>query len=232
MARSVLKAADREANQAREGWMDWLADKAYDVISDAGHRVHVRHHRSASGRMGWAVRDHETGESGSESEAGRGSRRWSRRRSRASSRASSRAGQTDGSDGPKMRGGGERERGGGGSAAWVGGAGEGGGEEAVRVRAKEKGKRRQAQEARRRGRRSSSSDESRRTDSEGRQRMTLREHVADAVHEAKERHAEHKALKAEQEERFGVVRAIDPDDVPLPEGVEPPVTASAVAKDE
>jgi seryl-tRNA synthetase len=131
-----------------------------------------------------------------------------------------------------MRGGGERERGGGGSAAWVGGAGEGGGEEAVRVRAKEKGKRRRAQEARRRERRSSSSDESRRTDGEGRERMTLREHVADAVHEAKERHAEHKALKAEQEERFGAVRAVDPDDVPLPEGVELPVTASAVAKDQ
>ncbi|CAK9784042.1 unnamed protein product [Cutaneotrichosporon oleaginosum] len=238
MARSVLKAADREATQAREGWMDWLADKAYDVISDAGHRVHVRHHRSASGRMGWTVRG-QSEESGGESEGrGRDPRPAGQSADREHEGRDEREENESESEEerPRMRGGGERERAGGGSAAWVGGAGEGGGEESARVRAKEKRKRRLAQEARRSERRdrerdvrADSSDEERQKDSHGRQRMTLREHVADVVHEAKERHAENKSIKAEQAMRYDAMRAPDPNTVPLREAVEPPVTASSVA---
>ncbi|BEJ16499.1 hypothetical protein CspHIS471_0511040 [Cutaneotrichosporon sp. HIS471] len=238
MARSVIKSADRDANEAREGWMDWLADKAYDIVSDAGHRVHIRHHRSPSGRMGWILRDHEAGDSGSETEGSQQIRRRLSRRLRRVSRGS-RASSIP--EGPETADDGEagspvgsrEERGPGGGPSTAGGGKNG--EEDARARAKENVKRRRAQEARRATHRqtapqsatsASSSDESHRKDA-GRQRMTLREHVHHVAQEAKERHAEHKARKSEDAERWDSVHVPDPKSVPLPQstGIEPPSSA-------
>lgn len=183
MSRSVLKAADREANQEREGWMEWLADKAYDIISDAGHAVQVRHSGRGSttqnenwGSWGSSVAlahgRNDGGESGTQRRSegeGEGEGEGTHAHAHAHARESS-DGESDGyvehgghataggrvnEHGTKMRGGGERERAGGqgGHGDWNGGAGQGGAEEGARARAADKDIRRAEQEARRRERR-------------------------------------------------------------------------------
>lgn len=241
MSHSVLRAADREANQAREGWMDWLADKAYDVISDAGHAVlhPTAGSRSGGSRSGASVGKSARSASPAE-ERGEGGRRRHEDEEGGESGEGEGEGEVDDSEGELE---GLRVKGG------IGGmdrdrrrSGElhaltddedddlGGGEDGMAARAAEKVKRRREQEERRHGggdgEDADSEDDGRARDSRGRVRMTFAEHLTDIRTEIAERREEHKERKERERDLLDIPHVpTNPHDVPMPDGKVQPISS-------